>query len=196
MKTPIILAGLAVWLLTGLAIKHVRYSEPIVLGVIDAERRLLSYMEFKGWQLSERVALGQDERFGTLILKRPYCGSSVAIMLIDLGESNLETYKRATLGNIAYVDQGVRYASPPITRLLLRTMTNSLLEAFGVHVEPSMPIIAIAPASAAEDGLCGTGLIGKWQPPLAASTRSSKIVSEWSASSDATRIGRRPHSSG
>ena len=169
MKARIILFSLAVWLITGLVIKHVRYSEPIVLAVIDAERRISRYIELIGWQVTERIALGKDARFGTLILKRPYCASFVAIMLIDLGETNMETFKLATQGDIAYVDQGVRYASPPMTRLLLRTMKNSLLEAFGIQIEPSMPIVAVSPASAAENGLCGIGLIGDWQPPLAAS---------------------------
>ena len=164
MKTRITLLGLLLWLGIGLTIKHLRYSEPFVLGVIDAEYRLSRYLQQQGWEFSERVVLGKDERFGTLVFKRPYCANVIAVTLIDTGDSTAEIFERAVKGDVAYVDDGAHYSSPPTARLLLRTMTSSILNAFGLHIRPALPIVAVAPASAADDGFCGTNLVRSWQP--------------------------------
>ena len=156
------LIAFALWLAIGLGIKHLRYSEPFALEVVTAEETLSRYLAQQGWQVVDRITLGKDQRYGTLIARRPYCADPVAVMLIDTSDSISELFERSVQGNVAYIENGDRYSSPPAARLLMRTMVNSVSSAFGLHAAPAFPILAVAPAKAADDGLCGIAIERNW----------------------------------
>ncbi len=162
MKARASLIGLIIWLALGLSIKHLRYSEPVLIEIAGAEIAVKEFFTQQGWQFSERLTLSPDIRYGTLVFKNSACPDQVAIMLMDTGDSISELFERATKGNVIYLENSKRYASPPTARLLAHIMWNSVRNSLGGDFPPAFPIVAVAPKSAIESGPCNTRLIEDW----------------------------------
>lgn len=160
------------WLGLGLMVKHMRYSAPFSLEVIAAEDVLTHYLSARGWDVSDRLAIGKDQRYGTLIVRKSTCADAAAVMLIDTGDSISEVFERVVKGDVAYVENGLLYRQPPTARLLLRTMLRSIFNALGSDAGPAFPIVAVSPAAAANQGACGMGIAADWAA-LAEATRSA-----------------------
>ena len=172
MKVRVTLAGLALWLALGAGAKHVRYGDAAILGIVSAEANLSSFAKAEGWQIAERIVLGTDDRYATLILKRPECPSPVAVMLLDSSDSVKEIFERAVKGDLAYVEAGEPHAAPPMAKLWLHNSLSTILSAFGGASQPAFPIVAVAPASALEGGACSLALISRWHDLVSLHPRS------------------------
>lgn len=151
------------WLALGLAIKHVRYADPALPSITLAEAALTTYLAERGWQVEERLALSRDDRIGTVIARHVACPEAIAITLLDNGDTSAELFERASTKRVGFAYGGTLFERPPTARLLFITMLASIESAFGLPVTPAFPIVAIAPAGAAGEGRCGTGIIEHWE---------------------------------
>ena len=153
---------LAIWAMLGLAIKHLRYSDPASLDVAGADAALQSFMSRRGWETAERITLSPDLRYVTTVFKKNECADPVAMMLIDTGDSISTIFEHATNADVVYVEHGAPDTSAPTARLLARIMWNSLKSAIGLGSVPAFPIVAVAPKTALGEGPCGVPLIRDW----------------------------------
>lgn len=160
MKARLTLVTLAAWLVIGVGVKHVRYGDASVLGIVTAEANLADFAQRQGWQVAERIALGTDNRYATLILKKAECPAPLAVMLLDSSDSGKEIFERAVKGDLTYIEAGVPHATPPMAKLWLHNSLATLFAPFGGAA--AFPIVAVAPSSAAGEGVCSLGVIGRW----------------------------------